>query len=138
MDFVNANIGTGRPVGRYATEKYYRAVPARTPRPTHYGDGRLELKSFLYEGRHRRNDGEVSMPELNFAGIQPLPGEMRRVPPTLGQGNIITQAQEVLASAKPAVDFVGRHPWLSLTLLVGAIIAGGAAGGYIGAGVRSR
>ena len=37
----------------------------------------------------------------------------------------------------PAIDFFGNHPITTLMLVMGAIIAGGAAGGYIGAGLRS-
>lgn len=54
--------------------------------------------------------------------------------------DIVTLLQEFYKSYRgvaPTIEFLGSHPWLALTLLAGAMIAGGAVGGYIGAGYRT-
>ena len=37
----------------------------------------------------------------------------------------------------PTIDFFGNHPLMTLMLIMGAIVVGGAAGGYIGAGYKT-
>jgi len=37
----------------------------------------------------------------------------------------------------PTIDFFGNHPIMTLTLIMAAIVAGGAVGGYIGAGYKA-
>ena len=39
-------------------------------------------------------------------------------------------------NVEPLTDFIGNHPWLSVSLAMIMILAGGAAGGFIGAGLR--
>ena len=53
---------------------------------------------------------------------------------------IVAQIQalfEGYKSLKPFVDFLGDHPVLAFSLLMVSVIAGGAIGGYIGAGLRT-
>jgi hypothetical protein len=42
------------------------------------------------------------------------------------------------SNVEPLTDFVGAHPWTTFALFFIAILAGGAAGGYIGAGLRTK
>ncbi len=56
-----------------------------------------------------------------------------------GEGDILGAARSIsqmYESMKPMIDFIGGHPWKALAILTFGIIAGGAVGGYIGAGLR--
>jgi len=48
----------------------------------------------------------------------------------------LTDLSATAAALRPVAEFIGAHPYLSATMLISAIILGGAAGGYIGAGER--
>lgn len=45
---------------------------------------------------------------------------------------------DMYESMKPLIDYLGSHPWATIGMLLTAIVAGGAVGGYIGAGLRAE
>jgi len=45
---------------------------------------------------------------------------------------------DTIASVKPFLEFVGNYPMVAFSLLMMAIVGGGALGGYIGAGMRNQ
>lgn len=49
----------------------------------------------------------------------------------------IKDISATVTSIRPTAEFVGAHPYLTASLIFAAIIAGGAVGGYIGAGERA-
>lgn len=58
-----------------------------------------------------------------------------------GQADYLTSIKslaDMYESLKPLIDFLGEHPWVTVGLVMSAIISGGAIGGYIGAGVRAE
>jgi hypothetical protein len=73
-------------------------------------------------------------------------GAMTRPPGAPGVGalgasetDLIGMMKETYAtvkSASPFLEFIGNHPMLTFTIIILAIVLGGAAGGYIGAGYK--
>lgn len=67
----------------------------------------------------------------------------------LGQAPVRTPAESVdiltavrtlygaYVNVEPLVSFLGNHPMMTLSMLMLAILAGGAVGGYIGAGLKT-
>jgi len=70
--------------------------------------------------------------EPQAAGLQGL-GETQQ----LDLLTMLDDVRDSFTNIKPTIDFLGSHPMLTLTLLMTAIIAGGAVGGYIGAGYKT-
>lgn len=50
----------------------------------------------------------------------------------------IKDTADTIASVKPFLEFVGNYPMVAFSLVMMAIIGGGALGGYIGAGLRNQ
>ncbi len=50
----------------------------------------------------------------------------------------VKETADTIASIKPLLEFVGNYPMIAFSLVMLAIVAGGAAGGYIGAGYKTK
>lgn len=88
-----------------------------------------------------RHTYESNVDETNPRQQAPKPGWLTRKPAGMGELTLLEQVKETaetVKSIKPILEFVGNYPMLTLSLLMAAIVAGGAAGGYIGAGYRAK
>ncbi len=52
--------------------------------------------------------------------------------------SVVKDLHRGYTNVEPLTDFIGEHPWLTFTLFFLSVIAGGAAGGYIGAGLKVK
>lgn len=67
-------------------------------------------------------------------------GQVRPVRPPAETVDILTAVRTLYGAyvgVEPLVTFLGSHPVVTLSMLMLAILAGGAVGGYIGAGLRT-
>ena len=77
-------------------------------------------------------------------GLRPWPSTTEPTIAGLGQEKpldligMMRDMHEGYLDLAPTIDFWGNHPVMSLTLLMAAIIVGGAVGGYIGAGYKAE
>lgn len=58
-----------------------------------------------------------------------------------GEGDYLASIKSIgdmYSALKPLIDFLGAHPWITMSFFAMAIITGGAIGGYVGAGIRAE
>ncbi len=70
-----------------------------------------------------------------LAGLGKIGGLGAAEPTLLDQ---FKATSDTIASVKPFLEFVGNYPMVAFSLVMMAIIGGGALGGYIGAGMRNQ